>query len=600
MLAIVVPLFAAALAGLAPPLAPDATAQESLTDIAGRRIGTAAPGATGPSIGQGGARLRLLGAGEATVGSGVKRYPAGYYLVEDGSFDADTAADALAGLFRDGTLEYLPNDTWDLGDIETGDVNGDGLDDIVFSISRSDCDSIPGTGPRIWIQNAVHRFYDESATRLPLLSTSTFDLNLFDADGDSDLDILLCGYGCLSARSTATLLINDGTGHFTDETASRLIGVPENHILYFAQPALIDSGPSMDIAAILLDLNQPQNPVTYPYLFLNTGDGHFWPDHQGRLLQYDNYGFFNVEAADLTGDGLEDLLFLNIGSPGDGVDGRLALFRNTGNGFMTDETTARMGGDSSRRTRDVAIADVDGDGDPDVLDVGFLTGGASPQLRLMINQGAGYFAKGGAGTLDAFSGWFNDAEFAPFIQDTLPDLYIAKVQVGQTALDLLLLNRGDGTFRDSSGLLPPVLDFSVAASVSDYDRDGDMDIVVGNSSPTLDRFGQNRLYINQRFSPATGVDEGGPLPRSTFLRQNYPNPFNASTVIRYALGSGAEVTVEAVNVTGQVVLRSRRGYQGPGTYEFHWDAGSLPGGVYFYSILAGGTRLPPRAAVLVK
>ena len=133
-----------------------------------------------------------------------------------------------------GTGPSISAHGWDLGDVESGDVNGDGLDDIVFSIARSNCDSIPGTRPRVWIQNAAHRFIDETATRVPPLSTSTFDTDLFDADGDADLDILLCGYSCRSRTSPATLLINDGTGTFTDETATRILAIPENHILYFA------------------------------------------------------------------------------------------------------------------------------------------------------------------------------------------------------------------------------------------------------------------------------------------------------------------------------------------------------------------------------
>ena len=542
----------------------------------------------------------LLPGGEMVRGGKLTRYPAGYYLV--GVPSSGIPNDRMSGeiLFQDGTLEYFPQKEWDLGDIEMGDLNGDGLDDIVFSITRSDCDSIPGTRPRIWIQNSAHRFVDETAARIPSLSTSTFDIDLFDADGDADLDILLCGYSCLSRRSVANLLINDGTGTFTDETDARILAVPENHFIYFAEPARIDSDAYPDIVAILLDVNQPQDPVLYPYLFLNTGDGHFWPDHHGRLLDYGNYGFFNVEAADLTGDGLQDLLFLNIASVGDSLDGRLALFRNTGNGFMKDETAVRMGGDSLRRTRDVAIADVDGDADPDVLDVGFFYGENIPQVRLLKNDGGGFFVEDSAGSLPGLSGWFNDAEFAPLTRDTLPDLYLARVQVGQAASDLLLLNRGGGSFRDSSELLPSVVDFSVAAAVRDYDRDGDVDIVVGNSSPTIDWAGQNRLYINQRFSPPVDVRDGGGVPRGTILRQNYPNPFNASTVIRYSHGTGTAVTLVAVNVLGTVVMTSERGYQPPGTYEFRWDAGDLPAGIYFYSILVGGTRVSRRAAVLVK
>jgi hypothetical protein len=582
---------------------PGGGAQETIFDIAGRRIGALPSGvtATGP-----GSRVRLLPGGEAFDGRKTVRFGAGYYVL--GGAPGDDSASGFAGepagygtplanLFKDGTLEHLPLREWDLADVETGDLNGDGLDDIVFSLRWNDCDSIPGTRPRVWIQNSAGRFTDETNTRMPDVSTSTFDIDLFDADGDGDPDILLGGYSCGPTLSPATLLINDGNGVFTDETADRLIGVPEFTFLNYISQARIDSGDSQDIVAILFDVRQG---IAYPYLFLNTGDGHFWPDLYGRLLGFRSYGFFNVEARDLTADGLDDLLFLNIAYPDNGRAGGLALFRNAGNGFFADETAARLGNDTLRSTRDVAMADADADGDPDILDVGWFYGENNPQLRLLTNDGSGNFEAGGSGDLAGTTGWFNDAEFALFSNATLPDIFIAKIVVQSYSEDVLLLNRGGGAFRDSSELLPSVIDFSVAISTFDYNRDGDPDIVVGNSNPVIDLPGQNRLYINQRLSPPAAVEGPGGIPLSASLIGNYPNPFNPSTVIRYALDAAADVTLVAVNVLGEVVMRTDAGRQSPGTHELRWDAAGLPGGVYWYSLFTGGRRVATRPALLVR
>jgi hypothetical protein len=508
------------------------------------------------------------------------------------------AAGAMADLFKDGTLQYLPLKEWDLGDIETGDLNGDGLEDIVFSITHNDaCDSIPGTRPRIWIQNRAGRFVDETATRIPFVSTSTRDLDLIDAEGDGDLDILLGGHRCLSQYSPGTLLINDGNGNFTDETESRLLAVPEFTYLYSIAVAPIDSGDSPDIATVLYD---PVQGIAYPYLFLNTGNGIFWPDNRGRLLEYGPYGFNGVEAVDLTGDGFHDLLFLNAGIPADGMVGGLALFVNNGAGFFADETAARVGRDSARITQDVAFGDVDGDGDTDILDVGKFSTVNDPQVRLLLNDGSGTFNATDAGDISGLSGWFNDAEFAHFSQDSLPDLFLGKVRPADYDSDVLLLNHGGGVFRDSSELLPSVLDFTVSVAVFDYDRDGDPDIIVGNSNPRFDLPGQNRLYINQRLSPPAAVDDPGGVPRSAALIGNYPNPFNPSTVIRYSLDAGADVTIVVANVLGEVVMRSGPGHQPAGTHEFRWDAAGHTGGVYWYSLLVDGRRIGTRPALLVR
>jgi hypothetical protein len=505
---------------------------------------------------------------------------------------------ALADLFRDGTLQYFPLKEWDLGDVETGDLNGDGLEDIAFSINHNTkCDSIPGTRPRVWIQNNAGRFVDETAARIPSVSTSTLDIHLFDAEGDGDLDILLGGHRCFARYSPGTILVNDGSGVFTDETVSRLIGVPEFTYLFTVTTAPIDSGDSPDIVAILYD---PPQRIKYPYLFLNDGDGVFWPDNEGRLLGYGPYGFDGIVASDLTGDGLADLLFLNAGVPSDGRVGGLALFRNNGGGFFVDETAARVGHDSARITQDVALGDVEGDGDTDVLDVGRFSPVNDPQVRLLLNDGSGGFSAADSRAISDLSGWFNDAEFAPFAQDSLPDLFLGKVRPADFDSDVLLLNAGGGAFTDSSELLPSVLDFTVSSSVFDYDRDGDPDLVIGNSNPYFDLPGQNRLYINQRLSPPVGVDDGNAVPRAATLIGNYPNPFNPSTVIRYALDAGADVTLVITSVLGEVVQRTGPGRQPPGTHEVRWDAAGLAGGVYWYTLLVDGRRIATRPALLVR
>lgn len=590
----------AVLAALILGVAPPAAAQEAILDIAGRPAAfrTADSAGEGAAVEPGVPRYRAGGIGHP--GGGGAGLPAGAYLDLGAGAAGGSPRASLVNLFKDGTLEYLPLREWDLGDIETGDLDGDGRGDIAFALSRGRCDSIPGTRPRVWIQNSSGRFVDETESRIPPLSTSTFDLDLFDADGDSDLDILVCGYSCYPARSPATLLINDGTGHFADETDSRLIGVPEFTILYFAAQARLDSGDSPDIAAILLDVRDPGDITAYPFLFLNTGDGHFWPDLFGRLLSYGSYGFFGVEAAELTGDTLDDLLFLNVGNPSSGRDGGIALFRNAGNGFLADETPARVGADTARSTRDVAIADVDGDGDPDILDVGFFSVPNDPQVRLLVNDGAGFYAPAAAGALPALTGWFNDAEFAPFFQGGLPDLFVAKVRVGDVAADLLLLNDGGGGFRDSSDLLPTVQDFSVAAATFDYDRDGDFDIAIGSSAPFVNLGGQNRLYINQRLSPPVSAEEPGGLPRSAELLGNYPNPFNPSTSIRFRLATAADVTISAAGLLGAEVMRVELPHRPPGVHEVSWNAAHLPAGIYWYTLRVSGRRVATKAALLIR
>jgi flagellar hook assembly protein FlgD len=72
------------------------------------------------------------------------------------------------------------------------------------------------------------------------------------------------------------------------------------------------------------------------------------------------------------------------------------------------------------------------------------------------------------------------------------------------------------------------------------------------------------------------------------LYQNYPNPFNSSTTVRFDLPQDGYVTIEIINVLGQVVYQQRRYYQA-GWHQFDWDGtdnsgASVASGVYYYRV----------------
>jgi hypothetical protein len=84
----------------------------------------------------------------------------------------------------------------------------------------------------------------------------------------------------------------------------------------------------------------------------------------------------------------------------------------------------------------------------------------------------------------------------------------------------------------------------------------------------------------------TGVGEA-PVPGSFALRQNFPNPFNPSTVIPYALGSGAHVRLSVISPLGQEMRVLVDQYQEVGEYRVQFDANGLASGMYFYRLRAG-------------
>ena len=85
----------------------------------------------------------------------------------------------------------------------------------------------------------------------------------------------------------------------------------------------------------------------------------------------------------------------------------------------------------------------------------------------------------------------------------------------------------------------------------------------------------------------TDVDENKVLPTQFNLSQNYPNPFNPSTLIKYQIPHGANVTLEIFDVLGRRVKVLVDEYKNAGNYKIEFNSKSLSSGTYFYRIRTG-------------
>jgi hypothetical protein len=106
------------------------------------------------------------------------------------------------------------------------------------------------------------------------------------------------------------------------------------------------------------------------------------------------------------------------------------------------------------------------------------------------------------------------------------------------------------------------------------------------------------LRISYPQSSSVSVEQGE-QPQGFELGQNYPNPFNPTTTIEYALDRPSEVTLRVFNVIGQEVGTLVDTYQSQGAHRVTFDAGALPSGVYFYTLMAGA-RSTTRSMILLK
>ncbi len=301
-------------------------------------------------------------------------------------------------------------------------------------------------------------FRDVTATHLPSdPEAHPLDVALIDVDRDGDLDAILALEGMPNR-----LYLNDGTGKFTWKKG---VFAEERHDTEHVRLADFDKDGHLDVVFVAED---DQNHEFY----LGRGDGTFENATERLPARSEANG---LDVGDVNKDGLPDIV---VGNTGTGAHTFLWLNDPGRPGYFKDYTTTGLPGKGSQN-QSVKLADLNGDGVPDLVE-----GNEVPPNRLFFNDGKGNFKEQPSGLDLPVPLHTREVLVFDANGDRQPDILFANLTSngGATEKDptaRLLINDGKGKFRDETAKRIPKHEFSTyAATILDYDRDGDPDIIL--------------------------------------------------------------------------------------------------------------------------
>ena len=377
----------------------------------------------------------------------------GYYWIYSRATHANSDqtkafADAMNTVFGGGeNLEYTPVLITDKADsafsVHTADLDGDG-DMDVLSASAND-DKI------VWYENLGGTyFYPHVISRYAEGARSVYAADL-DRDGDIDV---------LSASHTTNKIAwyeNDGTGNFPNRNHHFISTSAGGATSVYA--ADIDGDKDLDV----LSASAYDNKIAW---YENTGQQgadlfnyqSASPSANQNVISIHAEGARSVYAADLDRDGDIDVLSASHSS------NKIAWYENDGTGNFPNSNHHFIS-TSAEGAQSVYTADLDGDGDLDVLSASE----NDDKIAWYKNDGAGNF--GEEETISAYADGARSVYTADMDNDGDPDVLSASSGDNKIAW---YENNGQGSFPNHH-FISTTANHARSVYAADLDGDGDMD-----------------------------------------------------------------------------------------------------------------------------
>jgi hypothetical protein len=274
--------------------------------------------------------------------------------------------------------------------LAVGDFTGDGLPDVVAAQGRS------ATGFVLMANDGEGRLVRRAAFASP---DEAADVVAADFDGDGALDVALSNSDGLTGGTGVSLFLGAGDGTF--EPRRDLPTGAGSEVPVGLAAADFDGDGALDLAVAAYGFNGQGSTVR---LLRGDGAGGFAAPVAYQDVPEGSTGsaFATIALADVEGDGDLDVFYSNTRTS-EGSSGAVGLLRNDGAGVLGDPSSVALPLFSAGATA-LATADLDGDGDPDLV-ANQYSARTTDGLVVALNDGTGAFGaavlyKGGQSTFD--------------------------------------------------------------------------------------------------------------------------------------------------------------------------------------------------------
>jgi hypothetical protein len=253
--------------------------------------------------------------------------------------------------------------------LDVGDVNGDGLPDIVVGNSGSKAQDF------LWTNNPEKPgyFIDSTTDGLPAIEDQTQAVKLADLNGDGALDVVVG-----NEAPPNRLFLNDGKGKFTEhpEKLELLVPLHTRDVLVF--------DPNRDGHLDILFVNLTNNGGEWDKdptarLLINDAEGNF-KDETTKRIPAQKLSSYSGAILDFNHDGYADIILSAVRTPPFEA-AQVQALQNDGKGIFTNVTSKVIPGTTVSRGWGIAVGDVNGDA---VLDM--MIGGWGSQVRLLLGR----------------------------------------------------------------------------------------------------------------------------------------------------------------------------------------------------------------------